>query len=175
MYSRAPERKGAGAGPPPPDFVGGTTSGSEWIAYFALAKVLKDPPDPRQPPFFGGVNWGYQIPVGGTFTRELGSAVVDYVYYSPHGQIFIRLQTRRFHEGLGPAQQGYDVLQRSLLGTQGIVVDVYEADFIDADPTVAKPYESDVVLQAACAVMSDAIRLTERSSPIFLGTSQARG
>ncbi len=175
LYSQSPVRKGAGAGQPPTGFVGGSTSGTEWIAYLALAKVLKDPIDPRKPPFWGGSSWGYQIAMLGTYTRELGSAVADYVYYGPRVDLIIRLQTRRFHEGFGPSQQGGDVLQRTLLSGNGIVVDIWEGDFIDADPSNRDKLNSAPVLQAACAVMRDAISVTERGSPIFLGTSQSRG
>jgi hypothetical protein len=175
MYAMAPERKGAGAGPPPEGFVGGGTSGSEWIAYVALAKVMNDPPDPRQPPYHGGVSWGYQIPLLGTYTRELGSAVADYIVYGPHVDIIIRLQTRRFHEGFGATKSGLDVLQRAELNTRGIVIDIWEGDFMDADPGNQDKLNSSPVLESACAVMRDAISVTERGSPIYLGTSQARG
>lgn len=175
MYAMAPERRGAGAGPPPPGFVGGSTSNSEWIGYVAMAKVMHDPLDPRQPPFFGGVSWGYQIPLLGTYTRELGSAVADYIVYGPHEDIIIRLQTRRFHEGFGATKTGLDVLQRSQLAERGTVVDVFEGTFMDADPGNKDKTNSSPVLEAACAVFRDAIAGTERGSHIYLGTSQARG
>jgi len=173
QFSRAPERRGAGAGDPPPGFVGPTTSGSEWIVYVAMAKVLHDPPDPRQPPFFGGKDWGYQIGILGTFTRQLGSAVVDFVYYAPHERIFIRLQTERFHEAFGAAQTGYDVIQRALLGEQGRVVDIYESRFIHADARGGNPLYSSAVLQAACIAVKEALGLIEYGNPISLGTSVA--
>jgi hypothetical protein len=179
LYSGQPERRGAGAGPPPEGFVGGSTSGSEWIAYAAAAKVMNDPPDPRQPSpgggYWGGVSWGYQIPILGTYTRELGSAVADYIFYGPRIDIIVRLQTRRFNEGFGASKTGLDQLQRAQLGRMGIVVDIWEGGFMDADPDNRDKLNSGPVLQAACAIMRDAISSVERGSPIFLGTSQARG
>lgn len=174
LFSR-PEKRIAGAGDPPPGFVGPTTSASEWIVYTAFAKVLRDPPDPRKPPFFGGRDWSYQIGILGTYTRQLGSAVVDFVYYGPRERIFIRLQTERFHEAFGPAQQAYDVIQRALLGQQGIVRDIWESSFLYADPTADSPLHSDAVLQAACIQVKNALGLIEKGSPITLGTSRSRG
>lgn len=177
LYSGEPLRLGAGAGEPPPGFVRATTSASEWVLYVAFAKVLKDPENPRQPPYFGGVTWAYQLPLLGTFTRELGSAVADYVIYRPRSdkKIIVRLQTRFFHEGHGPVTQGYDVLQRALLETQGDVIDVFEGSYMDADPAVKDKLSSNSVLQAACGVAHDTLNLIERLSPIVAGTSQARG
>jgi hypothetical protein len=175
LYSAAPVRRGAGAGDPPVGFVGGSTSASEWIAYVAAAKVTNDPPDPRQPPYWGGASWGYQIPLLGTYTRELGSAVADFIFYGPHMDIIVRLQTRRFHEGFGADKTAADLKQRGELGTRGIVIDLWEGAFMDADPENRDKLHSSPVLQAACAIMRDALSVTERGSPIFLGTSQSRG
>jgi hypothetical protein len=174
LYSR-PEARVAGAGEPPPGFVGPTTSRSEWICYVAFAKVLRDPPDPRQPPFFGGTNWGFQIGVLGTYTRQLGSAVVDFVYYAPRERVFIRLVTERFHEAFGPAQQAYDVIQRALLGSQGRVVDIFESHFLYADPATKDPLYSDAVLEAACVQVKNALGLIEQGNLVTLGTSRSRG
>jgi hypothetical protein len=121
------------------------------------------------------VSWGYQIPLLGTYTRELGSAVADYIIYGPREDIIIRLQTRRFHEGFGAAKTGADVLQRAQLGSRGIVIDVFEGTFLDADPGNKDKMNSSPVLEAACAVFRDAISTTERGNPITLGVSQARG
>lgn len=153
-----------GPGEAPTGFVGATTSKSEWIIYWALAKVLGDPPDPRRPPYFGGRDWGYQIAALGAFTRQLGSAVIDFVVFRPEEQIGIRIQTSRFHDAAGPTQQGYDALQVVALGRRYRVIDIFEQDFID-DPTG----------QAAVVVVKEALGLTQRAPTISTGRSTAKG
>lgn len=49
-----------GPGAPPPGFVTATTSGDEWMWYWASMRVLDPDRDPTQPPFYGGKDWDYQ-------------------------------------------------------------------------------------------------------------------
>jgi hypothetical protein len=109
--------------------VSATTSLSEWWAYWGFAKFFNDPKDPRQPPFFGGRDWGYQIAsMGGR--REPGGAVVDYVVYLIGEVVGIRLQTDRFHLTAGPEKQAYDEAQLRNLSRQMVILDIFEQDFI---------------------------------------------
>jgi hypothetical protein len=143
----------AGPGQPPPGFVGAATSKSEWVFYWAIAKALNDPPDPRRPPFRGGRDWDYQkaaLNQGGL--RSLGSAIIDFVVYLPRARLGIRLQSSRFHVNASARQHAFDERQFANLSRLYTVVDVYEQDFIPAlrlDPTG----------QAAIQVAKDAIEL----------------
>lgn len=162
-FRHAVQRIGAGPGNPPPGFVGATTSLTEWIFYWAMAKVFHDPVDPRKPPFFGGRDWGYQLATG-AFTRQIGSAVIDFVFYANRVRVAIRIQTARFHDAVGALKQGYDRIQLVTLQSQGWrVQDVYEMDFIH-DPSG----------QAAVIVAKEAIGLIQRPSTITTGRSEAR-
>jgi hypothetical protein len=117
----------SGPGEPPPGFVGPTTSRSEWILYWALAKVFNDPINPRLPPFHGGEDWSYQTSVEGG-RRERGGAVVDFVIYLPGQKIGLRLQTERFHVFAGPGKQSYDAVQERNLSRYMTIKDLYEQD-----------------------------------------------
>jgi hypothetical protein len=134
---RQPHRFG-GPGPPPPGFVGPTTSLSEWIVYWAIARALNDPTPEhvRNPPFFGGRDWAYQSGVEGG-RRIRGGSVVDYIVYLPGEQVGIRLQTWRFHEAAGPKKQAYDVVQAEQLSRFMVVKDLYEQDIGLNDPSGA--------------------------------------
>src|SRR5690606_21060611 len=62
---------------PPPGFVGGQNSVTEWPPYLALSKIFGLPVDPRSGPFIGEPNvWGYQV--GGS---QLGQSKIDFVVY----------------------------------------------------------------------------------------------
>lgn len=149
-----------GYGDPPPTFLTGQNSLTEWIAYWALAKIFNDPKDPRQPPFFGGVDWGYQIARLGGFVRAIGSAVVDFVVYQGATILGIRIQTERFHTYAGSKRHGYDLIQRATLEGSGLtVIDVYDTDLL-GDPSGQK----------AIIAMKKAIGRIERVSPINAGT-----
>jgi hypothetical protein len=131
MY-RAPRFKGfkGGPGEPPAGFVTGQTSASEWVIYWAMAKVFGEPQDPRQGPFFGfpGV-WGYQV--GG---REQGQAVIDFVVYpnrrSRNLRYGFRVQTEYFHNYADSKTQAYDLMQLWHLSDYNVVVDLYDYEFM---------------------------------------------
>lgn len=155
------ETYGSGYGEPPPGFVVGQTSVTEWIAYWALAKIFDDPKDPRMPPYFGGRDWGYQIDRLGGYVRAVGSAVIDFVVYYAVTTIGIRIQTERFHLFADSRRQAYDTLQRAELERSGItVVDVYDTDLL-GDPSGQK----------AIIAMKRAIGMLEPVNPIIAGTA----
>lgn len=147
-----------GPGEPPPGFISATTSRSEWVFYWALAKAFNDPRDPRLPPFWGGRDWAYQIAFQGG-RREPGGAVVDYLIYLPGETIGVRLQTERFHIAVGPEKQAYDEAQFNNLSRYLTVRDVYEQDFL-GDRSGA----------AAVRVAVETIGGRGRMSPIRSGT-----
>lgn len=157
----------AGPGERPPGFPGTL---DEWYFYFGMAKALNDPPDYRTPPgnrFYGGVDWGYQIPVGGAYVRAPGSAVPDFVSYGTRGlhRVAIRIVTPYFHEGKGAQVQGYDQLQLMDIERNGYtVIDVFSSDYM-RDPTGA----------AAVIAAKQAVGLTQRTSTIRTRRSTARG
>lgn len=154
---RKPDRQ-TGPGEPPPGFVAATTSRSEWVSYWALAKAFNDPIDPRRPPFFGGRDWAYQIAIEGG-RREPGGAIVDFIIYLSGEMLGIRLQSERFHIVAGPEKQAYDEAQARNLSRFMTVRDVYEQDII-----------GDRTGQAAVKVMIDAIGGRGRMNPIRGGT-----
>lgn len=109
----------SGPGLSPTGFVvGGQNSESEWPPYWALATIFKNPVDPRIPPFFGGYpEWGYQVPMGGSHTRELGTSVLDYVIWAYGAPIAIRLQSERWHVQTDSRKHAYDAFQKfNLMG-----------------------------------------------------------
>lgn len=124
---KGPERR-TGPGDPPSGFVTPTTSAEEWIAYWAHAKVYQDPDEAhlRTPPFFGGLEWGYQIG-----DRELGGAVVDFVHYLPGQIVGVRLVTEFYHAGGGPTKEASDVTQALVLGLWMEVKEWNSQDFIE--------------------------------------------
>lgn len=155
-------RVATGPGQPPRGFVTATTSAEEWIVYWALAKVFNDPPDPREPPYWGGYNWGYQIAEQGG-RQSAGGAVVDYVVYTLTDVIGLRLQTDHFHLNASNAIQSYDARQKINLARSGgmIVVDLFSQDLIE-DPTGS----------AAIQVVKDAIGLMGRIDPLLTGLAR---
>lgn len=143
---------------PPAGFISSSTSLPEWFLYWASAKVFNDPKDPRQPPFYGGRDWGYQLDqLGGR--REKGGAVVDFIYYLAGEVVGVRLQTYRFHLTAGAEKIAFDEAQRFSLASDMTVRDIYEEDVIE-----------DETGQAAIKVLLDALGGRERINPLRLGT-----
>lgn len=131
----------SGYGDPPPGFLNGQNSLTEWIFYWAMAKVFGNPrgSDVRLAPFYGGwPDWGYQVAELGGHTRALGSAVVDFVVYQGLTIIGIRIQTERFHIFTESRKQVYDEIQRAQLEGNGLrVVDIYDTELL-GDPSGQK-------------------------------------
>jgi hypothetical protein len=90
--------------------------------------VFEDPDKDhvRIPPFFGGLEWGYQIG-----DRELGGAVVDFIVYLPGEIVGIRLVTEFFHSAGGPTKEASDVGQVLSLGKWMTVKDLNSIDIIE--------------------------------------------
>lgn len=150
-----------GYGDPPPGFVTGQTSLTEWIFYWALAKVFKDPKDPRVPPYYGGRDWGYQIAELGGYVRAVGSAVIDFVVYQGATTLGIRIQTEHFHIFTASRKHAYDMLQAAQIEGKGItIVDVYDTELL-GDPSGQK----------AVIAAKRAIGRIEKQNPVLAGTA----
>lgn len=117
------EQQGRGPGEPPADFVGGSTSRTEWYIYWALTILAKA----------WGFEWEYQASyLGGR--QQPGGAVVDFIVYLGTRRIGLRIQTFYFHLAFGPEKQSYDVEQKVSLSSADIdVIDIYEQSFIHDD------------------------------------------
>lgn len=156
-----------GPGAPPPNFVGGANSASEWHWYWASMRVLDPQTDPRQPPFYGGQQWSYQSPQLGQFTRALGSAVADFVYHLGETLLIMRIQTGYFHLTAPAAKQAIDTVQlRNLMGMAAghmtvEVVDIYDVNFL-----------SDTSGQSAIVLLKESLGLIRRVDPIVAGVAR---
>lgn len=145
----------SGPGEPPANFVGATTSLSEWYLYWALMKLL-GPSEEGQ--------WGYQVSMMGGRSNP-GGAVVDFVLFREREDVGIRVQTYRFHQNAPQQQQAHDSDQLGrLFRDDFIVIDVYEGAYID-DPTG----------QAALQVMLEAINGQWRLDPLTSGLTIGTG
>lgn len=158
----SPEMYRGGPGTPPAGFMTATTSAEEWYVYWAISKVLNDPPDPRKPPYFGGRNWGYQLPYQGGRRRK-GGSVADFAVYFGTYVLIIRLQTERYHVFADAAKQAYDVNQRVQLGKASFirVVDIYSQQFIE-----------DVTGGRAISVVRQAIATIDQPNPLVFGNAR---
>lgn len=146
-----------GPGDPPPGFVTATTSATEWVWYWASAKVYNDPKDPRRPPFFGGLDWGFQLGEGEGIRGP--ATIFDFIYYLPGEELGVRIQTDRYHESAGPAQKAIDRNIRQNLSRWMTIRDVYEQDFI-GDPSG----------EAACRLVVQTLGGRDRINPSASGT-----
>lgn len=162
-----PTKRGGYVGPvtePPPGFVRGTTSASEWMFYHALAKVMGFPEDPRQPPFIGmpGI-WSYQKAFD-EGRRQAGGAIIDFIVYAgdrSFQDVAFRIQTEYFHIYADQEVQTHDQLQKERLSAFMRVVDVYDNDFV-WDQT-----------NAACIVLiKEALAGQQFVDPIAAGTAE---
>lgn len=125
------------------------------MGYWAIGTAFEDP-DPdhiRIPPFFGGLDWGYQIG-----DREIGGGVVDFVVYLPGEILGIRLVTEYFHAGAGPAKESADLSQVLSLSRFMTVLDWYAQDFIE-DSTGEAAVGSFIELIGGRSRMPIAVRL----------------
>lgn len=104
---------------PPPGFLNGNNSVSEWWCYVAYSRILG--PEGRL--------WGYQVPAAGG--RKIpGGAVVDFVL-NLGTRYAVRVQTIRFHIAVPQWKQEYDRQQRRTLEDAGFrVIDLWEPRFI---------------------------------------------
>ena len=134
MYRQTPgsDRVG-GPGEPPPGFLTYTNSRSEWWIYWAIAKVLKFPQNPRQGPFIGWPGlWSYQTPFeGGRAVR--GGQVLDFVIESPstnYGTVAIRIQTERYHVFTDERKRAKEDILMARVARHTRVADIFEQDFM---------------------------------------------
>ncbi len=169
---RGPERyyqaEGAnirsGPGEPPPGFITFSNSRAEWWVYWALAKVLGWPKDPRRPPFVGWPGlWTYQVPFEGGRTVR-GGQIVDFIVHGPitaQGDIALRIQTERYHLFVDAVKHAIDFLLHVRLSRYQRTVNLYEQDFIK-DPSG----------QAVCIEVKRAIFGGSASNPLRAGTAR---
>lgn len=155
-----PRRADGGPGEPPIGFVTPHTSKTEWVVYWAMAKVLGTPLNPRKPPFTGGSNWQYQKSVGGG-RRVRGGQVLDFVVFSGVKSIGIRVETERFHIFTNATTHAYDFYLRTHAVGVDEVVAIYDSDFL-----------GDTSGRAACAVVARAVKGEQDPNPIRLGTAR---
>lgn len=153
---KKPELEFAGPGEPPDGFVTAHTSKTEWWIYWAIAKVLNDPVDPRRPPFVGGQDWSYQKAEEGGRIR--GGQVLDFVVYAGNRAIGIRVETERYHIFTSAHNQAHDFYLKTHSAAVDRIVNVYDQDFM-GDPTG----------RAACVVISEALKGEERGHPVQFG------
>lgn len=148
---------------PPPGFVQGTTSVTEWMVYFGMAKVTGVPTNYREPPFIGmpGV-WQYQK-AWDEGRRMAGGSVIDFMLHAgawSSQDVAFRIQTERFHLYADMEQQTHDALQFQRLASHMRVIDLYDNDFI-FDPTG----------QAIVLLIKDSLAGSVYPNPINSGTT----
>lgn len=158
--AKRPDMVGWGPGEPPPGFVTGTTSRSEWRYYWAFAKVFNDPVNPRQPPFSGGKDWQYQAAVDGRFVRDVGSSVVDFLVYQGTRTLGIRLQTERWHIMAGPQKIWKDFFLKTHSNEVDLFIDLFD-QYSLADRTG----------EATIKQVKNALKGNQEPDPIRLGTA----
>jgi hypothetical protein len=149
-----------GPGKPPEGFIRATNSGDEWHFYWACFKALRPDLDPRKPPYFGIPEvFDYQSPQLGGFTRALGSAVVDFLFWLSNPPLVVRLTTYYFHHAADAAQQAHDRIQAVQLAGRFDVIDVPSQAFI-GDPSG----------QTAVRLVKETLGLVRRQDPLTAGT-----
>jgi hypothetical protein len=153
----------SGPGDPPPGFLNGQNSLTEWVCYWALFKIFgQSSDDPRRAPFYGLFPFfEYQSSELGGYTRALGSAVVDFVVFQGGTIIGIRIQTERFHTFASSRIQANDAIQRANLEANGLrVIDVH-------DDQLLPPGDG----QKGVIAMKQAIGMLEKVNPIYARTA----
>jgi hypothetical protein len=146
--------------------VGAHTSREEWLVYWAIAKHLDDPKEPRQPPFTGSRvgNWHFQAlesSSGVAAGRVPGGSVTDFQVKTPTGWIGIRLDTERWHIFAGPNQQLKDLFIKTHAKSVQKTVTVYSQDFVEDESG-----------EAVMRVIALALRGIEYPNPIRTGTAR---
>lgn len=143
-----------GPGEPPPRFDSPTTSAEEWSClYWPLAKVMRDPKDPRQPPFVGGRLWTYQRPFSGGRLQRGGQVIDAEVTYGSR-RIAIRLMTSLYHAQAKREQQIKDMRGKIELAKFDRVCDIWTQSVIH-----------DETGEAACQAVADCLRGKETPDP----------
>ena len=149
---------------PPPGFVQGTTSETEWRVYHAIARVLGEPEDPYSPPFIGSPgSWAYQK-AWDDGRRQAGGSVIDFLVYGggrSDDDVAFRVQTEHFHLYADASVHEKDAIQLARLTEFMRVVDLYDQDFM-FDPTN----------QATIILIKEALAGNTFPNPITNGTTQ---
>ncbi len=152
---------------PPPGFVVGQTSKTEWKAYKALDIVMKTifgyTKDVRTPPFDGFPPfWGYQVDfIGG---RQRGGSVVDFTVNIAGEALLIRVVSQRYHINTTAEKLASDEAQYRTLTRMGRkVIDVLESDLI-----------TDTTGSGAVKAMWNAVQGNSRQNPARSGTALGR-
>ena len=149
-----------GPGAPPPGFISPANSKTEWMVYWALAKIFGNPIDPRLPPFEGGrPDWTYQAAYNGG-AGTLGGTTIDFIVESGRQPTAFRIVTEYYHIFTDRRKQVGDELQKIAIADRYQVIDLYDQDFIN-----------DLTGQAAIQVIKMGLAMIERPDPILVGTS----
>lgn len=162
MYrlGKKPDVYGRGPGIPPPGFVTAHTSASEWRYYWALARIFRDPPNPRKPPFSGGKNWTYQGAIDGRFTRDVGSSVVDFIVEQGTRVLGIRIQSERWHVMAGSTKIWKDFFAKTHQTGVDLMIDLYDQYSL-----------SDKSGEATIKQVKNALKGNQEPDPIKAGTA----
>jgi hypothetical protein len=153
-----------GPGEPPPDFVGGKNSRTEWYPYWGLAHIFREPSPRtlRRGPYLGAPGiWEYQeyIPGGLLATN------IDFVILPTNGlapPTAFRIQTEFVH--LFPSEHdkyASDILYRNAVEAEYEVVDLYDYMFL-GDPSG----------RAIIQLLKAGLGLIEPANPIAAGTAR---
>lgn len=149
---------------PPPGFIGPWNSRTEWMVYHAIARVIGQPEDPRQPPFIGAPGlWKYQK-VWDEGRAQAGGSVIDFVVFAgprSSDDVAFRIQTEYFHVFGTAKQQITDALQYERLSQYMRVVDLFDQDFAFDDTN-----------QACIILVKEALAGNTFPDPIVAGTAQ---
>lgn len=151
---------------PPPGFLMGTTSETEWRVYHALARVLGQPENPYVGPFIGAPGvWTYQK-AWDNGRRSPGGSVIDFLVYGGTGSradtdVAFRVQTEYFHMYTTSDVHEHDAMQLARLSEFMRVVDIYDDDFM-FDPTN----------QATIILIKEALAGNTFPNPVTHGTTQ---
>ena len=157
------EMQASGPGEPPPGFVTPHTSATEWLVYWALAKIFNNPRDPRQFPFIGGwPDWLYQVGLDGT----RANALVDFMINRPANarRLGLRIQTGYFHYGKGSEVIVFDQQQLAALLRYIDVVDIPDTELLGDDSG-----------QKAIVRVKAALGMLLTNDPILAGTVHRGG
>jgi hypothetical protein len=122
----------------PTDFPG---SIPEWVWYYVSCRKLSPKQNPLAPPYIGDWegSWAFADPIGATQAKRLvGQTTPDFVYFTPQGQIVVRIEGFYWHTAAPPSQQARDRAMAAHLTRFGSRVErVEDHEYMD-DATGAK-------------------------------------
>jgi hypothetical protein len=154
----------SGPGLAPAGFVTQQHTASEWVWYWASMTILDPLRDPRQPPFFGGLNWDYQKQtldqIAGQHSKAL-STNIDFFYRLSWPGLAVRIQTYRYHLATTSIKQAYDQAQELRELGSFDEIDVYEQEFL-----------GDETGQAAIIRLKQVLGLINTADPLMAGTTR---